>query len=120
MSFKERVKQLKTDIPALLLALRRKDTPLPAKIFAGITVAYALSPIDLIPDFIPVLGYIDDMILLPALIGLTIIFIPKEIFTECRAQSEGMWKDGKPKKWYCGIPVILVWLLIIFLIFRMI
>lgn len=64
MDLKARAKKLKTDIPAVFLALKDKETPFTAKIFAGITVAYALSPIDLIPDFIPVLGYIDDLILL--------------------------------------------------------
>ena len=65
MDLKERAKKLKTDIPAIFLALKDHETPLLAKIFAGITVIYALSPIDLVPDFIPVLGYLDDLILLP-------------------------------------------------------
>ena len=63
MSLKDRAKQLKTDIPAVFLALKRKETPWHAKLLAGLTVGYALSPIDLIPDFIPVLGYLDDLIL---------------------------------------------------------
>lgn len=61
MDLKARAKKLKTDIPALFLALKDKKTPILAKIFAGITVAYALSPIDLVPDFIPVMGYLDDV-----------------------------------------------------------
>lgn len=77
MNLQERAKKLKTDIPALFLALKDKDTPVLAKIFAWITVAYALSPIDLIPDFIPVLGYLDDVILLPTLVALTIKLIPR-------------------------------------------
>ena len=79
MNLKERTKKLKMDIPAIFLALKDKETPIIAKIFAGITVAYALSPIDLIPDFIPVLGYLDDVILLPAFVALTIKFIPNDI-----------------------------------------
>ena len=63
------------DIPALFLALKADDTPMLAKIFARITVAYTLSPIDLVPDFIPVLGYLDDVILLPMLVALTINFV---------------------------------------------
>ena len=66
MNFKKRTQKIKTTIPAIFLALRDKETPLVAKIFAGITVAYALSPIDLIPDFIPILGYLDDVILFRA------------------------------------------------------
>ena len=118
MGLKERAARLKTDIPALFLFLRRRETPLYAKLLAGITVAYALSPIDLIPDFIPVAGYLDDLILLPALAALTIKLIPREIFEECRAQSEGMWANGKPKKWYYALPIIIFWLIIIFLIIK--
>jgi len=116
MNFKERAKQLKTDIPAVFIALRRKGTPIPAKILAGVTVAYALSPIDLIPDFIPVLGYLDDVILLPALIALTIKLIPDDVFAECRKESEDLWANGRPKKWYYAIPIVVFWLLIIFVI----
>ena len=78
MNLKERADKLKTDIPAIFLALKDNKTPGIAKILAGITVAYALSPIDLIPDFIPVLGYLDDILLLLVLIALTIRFIPSD------------------------------------------
>ncbi len=64
MTLKERAKKLKQDIPTVFLSLKDKETPIFAKIFAGITVGYALSPIDLIPDFIPILGYLDDVIIL--------------------------------------------------------
>ena len=67
MDLKARAKKLKADIPAIFLALKDKNTPLHAKIAAAVTVGYALSPIDLIPDFIPVLGYLDDLIILPAM-----------------------------------------------------
>ncbi|MCL2036764.1 MAG: DUF1232 domain-containing protein, partial [Oscillospiraceae bacterium] len=59
MNFKEKVKQIKTDIPVIFIALKRKETPIIAKVFAGIAIAYTLSPIDLIPDFIPILGLLD-------------------------------------------------------------
>lgn len=118
MNIKQRAKQLKRDIPAVFLALKRKETPIPAKILAGITVAYALSPIDLIPDFIPVLGMLDDVILLPSLIAMTVKLIPPKIFEECRAQSEGMWADGKPKKWYFALPIVVFWLLVAWLIVK--
>lgn len=97
MSLKERARKLQTDIPALFLALKDKETPIVAKVLAGITVAYALSPIDLVPDFIPVLGYLDDVILLPTFIVATIKFIPENVLERCRKKSEGMWKEGKPK-----------------------
>ncbi len=118
MKLKEKARQLKMDIPALFLSLRSSETPVVAKILAGITVAYALSPIDFIPDFIPVLGYLDDIVLLPALIALTIKFIPEETFARYRKESEEMWSKGKPEKWYYAIPIVLIWLLIIWLIVR--
>lgn len=68
MSLRQRAENLKTDVPAVFLALKDKRTPAMAKIFAALTVAYALSPVDLVPDFIPVLGYLDDVIILPALV----------------------------------------------------
>lgn len=113
MDLKNRAKQLKKDIPALLAALRHKDTPKAAKIMAFVTAAYALSPVDLIPDFIPFLGYLDDVILLPALIALTVKLIPPQVLEQCRQEC------GKPvlKKWYWAIPVVGLWAaLILFVI----
>ena len=118
MDLKARAKKLKADIPAIFLALKDKNTPLPAKIAAAVTVGYALSPIDLIPDFIPVLGYLDDLIILPALAALTIKLLPKEILEEKRRESENMWENGKPKKWYYAIPIILFWILIVLLVVK--
>ena len=116
MGLKEKAKQLKIDVPAVFLALKDKKTPWYAKVFAAMTVVYALSPIDFIPDFIPVLGYLDDLIILPALVALTVKFIPKDVFAEYRKKAQGMWQDGKPKKWYYAIPIIVVWLIILGLI----
>ena len=118
MTLKERARRLKQDVPAVFLALKDRDTPLLAKILAGVTVAYALSPIDLVPDFVPVLGYLDDVLLLPALIALTVKLIPKKVWVRCQAESENMWKDSKPKKWYFAIPIVLIWLLIIWMIIK--
>ena len=114
-----RAKKLKMDIPTIYLALRDKDTPISAKIFAGITVVYALSPIDLIPDFIPVLGYLDDVIMLPMLVALTIKLIPADILERNRQRAEGLWENGKPKKWYYAIPIVVFWMFIIGLILKM-
>ncbi|HKM35424.1 MAG TPA: YkvA family protein [Lachnospiraceae bacterium] len=116
---KERAKKLKSDIPAVFLCLKSKDTPVGAKIMAGITIGYALSPIDFIPDFIPVLGYLDDIILLPILVALTVKLIPDEILSRCKLEAEGLWKDGKPKKWYYAIPIIVFWFIILWLILKM-
>ena len=112
----DRAKKLKTDIPAVFLALKEKKTPWYAKIIAAIVVVYALSPIDLIPDFIPVLGYLDDLILLPALIACCVKCIPSEVFASCRSRAQGLWGNGKPEKWYYAIPFALIWIAVFALI----
>lgn len=113
MNLREKAKELKVMIPALFIAMKRKDTPVLAKIFAALTVGYALSPIDIIPDFIPVLGYLDDLIILPVLAALTIRLIPDDIMEACKAEAKELWKDGKPKKWVYAVPIIVLWVLIV-------
>lgn len=116
VNLKERAASLKRDIPAVYLALRSKRTPVAAKLLAGITLVLALSPIDLIPDFIPVLGYLDDVLLLPALIALTVRLIPAEILEDCRGRAEGMWQNRKPQTWPFALPIVGVWILVLWLI----
>jgi uncharacterized membrane protein YkvA (DUF1232 family) len=118
LDLKARAQKLKTDIPAVFLALGRKETPRLAKVLAFLTVGYALSPIDLIPDFIPVLGYLDDLILLPALVALTVRQIPRGVMEECRAQAQTMWKDRKPRRWYYAVPIVAIWLAVLFFAVR--
>lgn len=118
MTLKERVQKLNTDIPTIFLSLQDKETPILAKVFGAITIIYALSPVDLIPDFIPVLGYLDDVILLPLLAALTIKFIPNDILERNRLQAEGMWENGKPKKWYFAIPTVLLWALLAWIVVK--
>ena len=112
----DRAKKLKTDIPAVFLALKDKRTPWYAKAIAATVVVYALSPIDLIPDFIPFLGYLDDIIILPALIAWCVKCIPTDVFDDCKARAEGLWGGGKPEKWYYAIPFVLIWVAVIVLI----
>lgn len=112
MNWKERAKRLKSEIPAVFLALKDPETPWTAKLLAGITVGYALSPVDLIPDFIPVLGYLDDMLLLPLLVALTVKCIPQTVWARSLQAAEDLWPDGKPKKWYYAIPIVLLWALL--------
>ena len=117
-ALKEKAKQLKIDVPAVYIAMKRKETPLLAKIIAAAAVVYALSPIDLIPDFIPVLGLLDDLVIVPGLIAIVLKLIPEEVFAECRKEAENLWADGKPKKWYYALPIILMWLLLAVIIIR--
>lgn len=116
MEQKEKLRQLAEDIPALCLAMKEKDTPFLAKILAGTAVIYALSPIDLIPDFIPVIGYLDDLILLPLLVALTLKLIPDETFERCREQARQMYQQGMKKHWYYMLPIILIWVILILIV----
>lgn len=118
MSIKDKTKKLKKDVPGVFIALKKKETPVIAKIFAGLTVGYALSPVDLVSDFVPILGYLDDITVLPLLVAMTVKFIPRDIWEQSKIESEGLWDNGKPKKWYYAIPVILIWVLIVWLIVK--
>lgn len=118
MNLRERATQLKRDIPVVYYALKDPETPLIAKIIAGITIAYALSPLDIIPDFIPVLGYLDDLILLPSLIVLTIKLIPTEVWEKNRALAEELESDPAQKRWYFALPIVVFWILIVVFCFQ--
>ena len=90
-------RRLKRDVVALWFACKDSRTPRLAKAVAVFTVGYALSPIDLIPDFIPVLGFVDDAITLPGLIWLVLRMIPPEVMADCRAKAEDWFASGKGK-----------------------
>ena len=86
-SLKARARQVKIDLIALSLAARDPRTPWYAKLIVAGCVAYALSPVDLIPDFIPVIGLVDDLILIPIALALAVRFIPDEVLADCRARA---------------------------------
>jgi uncharacterized membrane protein YkvA (DUF1232 family) len=100
-------KGLKRDVVALWLAARDPRTPIVAKLVAGLTAAYALSPIDLIPDFIPVLGYLDDLLIVPAGIWLALRLIPLELMAELRAAAE---TREKPRSLAGAAAIVAIWL----------
>lgn len=113
-------KQLKADAVTLWFCCRHPQTPLAAKLLAVGIVAYAFSPIDLIPDFIPVLGLLDEAILLPIGIWFTLKFIPKPVLNECRAQAT-QWlaeKNHKPHNWFGAVIVIVLWMAAAWLCWR--
>ncbi len=101
---------LKRDVFALYFAARHPQTPWYAKVLVVAVVAYAFSPIDLIPDFIPVLGYLDDLILLPMGIALAIKMIPAQVMDECRLLAAESSKGQKPVNWIAGTVILFVWL----------
>ena len=114
-SWKTKAKQLRTEMVALYLAYKHPRTPWYAKVLAALIIGYALSPIDLIPDFIPVIGYLDDFILVPAGIALLIKIIPRDVLEECRAKARSDFSEGKPKNWIAAIIIVLIWLFAIYL-----
>jgi len=109
---KQRAQQLKAETYALYLAARDPRTPWVAKLLVAGIVAYALSPIDLIPDFIPIIGYLDDLILLPLGILWAIKLIPPAVLAECRAHAQTDLAQRKPVSWVAATVIILVWLLL--------
>jgi uncharacterized membrane protein YkvA (DUF1232 family) len=106
-SIKNHTWLLKRDILALWYASRDNRTPWYARLLAVVVAAYGLSPIDLIPDFIPVLGYLDDLILIPAGIALTLRLIPPEVMAAARVRAED--SIPKPNPWWMTLLIILIW-----------
>lgn len=108
---------LKGEIVSLWIALQDKRTPWYTKAFVGFTVFYALSPIDFIPDFIPLLGYLDDLIILPILISLSIKLMPRDVLKESRDKARSK-QVRLSRKWYYVLPIVGMWLLCILLLLR--
>jgi uncharacterized membrane protein YkvA (DUF1232 family) len=106
-------KKLKRQIFILYFACKDERVPWYAKLFTVCVVAYAFSPIDLIPDFIPILGYIDDVIIVPLGILLSLKMIPKNVIADCKVKAEERMKNGKPKNWIVGSLIIIIWSLFI-------
>jgi uncharacterized membrane protein YkvA (DUF1232 family) len=105
-----RIAGLQAETLALYLAARHPATPWYARWLVAAIIAYALSPIDLIPDFIPVLGYLDDLILLPLGIALAISMIPSEVMRECRLQAQQKMHGNKPVSRAAAAVIVLIWL----------
>ena len=107
---KRRARQLKAETFALYLAARHPDTPWYAKLLVAAIVAYAFSPIDLIPDFIPIVGYLDDLVLIPIGIAFAIKLVPPNVLAECRARAQEVMVNGKPASRVAGAVVVIIWL----------
>jgi uncharacterized membrane protein YkvA (DUF1232 family) len=101
--------RMKRDTLALYLASRDPRVPWYAKAMAMTTAAYAFSPIDLIPDFIPVLGYVDELLILPIFIWLTIRLVPPDIMTELRAEADRRMSGTRPRNMTGAVVIILIW-----------
>lgn len=109
---KLRARQLKTELYALYLAYHDPRVPWYARVFAACVVGYAFSPIDLIPDPIPILGYLDDLILVPLGVALALKMIPPAVMTECRAQAAVRMQQKRPTNWIAAAVIVVIWLLL--------
>ena len=107
--WKEWARALKRSCYALYLAARHPDTPWYAKVMAALVAGYAFSPIDLIPDPIPLLGYLDDLLLLPLGVWLTLKLIPPRVWEECRARAESSAGARGPRSWVAATIILLLW-----------
>jgi len=114
--WKLRARKLKLEVYAIYLAYRDPRVPWYARIFAACVVGYAFSPIDLIPDPIPVLGYLDDLVLIPLGIKVALAMIPPAVMTESRVKAQEIMQQGKPVNRIAAIVIITIWLLLAALI----
>jgi uncharacterized membrane protein YkvA (DUF1232 family) len=114
--WKQRAKQLKIEVYALYLAYQDPRTPWYAKVVAACVVAYVFSPIDLIPDFIPVLGYLDDLVLVPLGVALALKLVPAQVLSESRESARGLVKQGKPVNRVAALVILAVWLAVLVLL----
>jgi uncharacterized membrane protein YkvA (DUF1232 family) len=109
---RHRARLLKADLYALYLAIRDPRVPLVARIVVACVVGYAFSPIDLIPDFVPILGYLDDLVLLPLGIALALKLIPPNVMAECRVRAQAAVNQSKPTSRVAVIVIVGLWVLI--------
>jgi uncharacterized membrane protein YkvA (DUF1232 family) len=111
-AWKQQAKQLKLETYAIYLAYHDPRVPWSARLFAAGVVAYAFSPIDLIPDPIPILGYLDDLVLIPLGLALALKMIPSEVMAECHQKAQTRLGEGQPTNWIAAGVIVAVWLLL--------
>jgi uncharacterized membrane protein YkvA (DUF1232 family) len=116
---KTQVRRLKTELFALYLASCDPRVPWYAKLFAAIVVGYAFSPIDLIPDIIPIVGYLDDLLLVPLGIVVAIKLIPAPVMAECREKARAMLHRHEPTNRFAAMIILGIWGLMAVLGFRL-
>jgi len=116
-SFKERVENLKIEVHALFLASKNPRVPWCAKLLMVLVVGYAISPLDLIPDFVPVLGLLDDLVSVPAGVSFVVRMIPKEVMEECRRKAKDEPINTRTK-WVAALIIVSIWATAIYLLIR--
>ena len=110
--WKQRARHLKREVYALYLACKDPRVPWYARVLALCVVGYAFSPIDLIPDFIPILGHLDDLILIPLGVAAVIKLIPPPVVSESRDKAQAVLNQQKPTNWIAAGVIVLIWLLL--------
>ncbi len=108
-NLKQRARRLRQETLVLYLAARHPGTPWYARALVAAVAAYALSPIDLIPDFVPVVGYLDDLLIVPAGIALAVRLVPAPVLAECRARAEEAFAQGRPVSRAAAVAVVITW-----------
>jgi len=107
--WKQEARKLKIEVYAIYLAYKDPRVSLHARVFAACVVGYAFSPIDLIPDSIPILGYLDDLVLIPLGVMLALKMIPKDVMAECREKAREIMAQGKPVNKVAAAVIIAIW-----------
>lgn len=111
--WKQQARQLKAETYSLHLAFRDPRVAWYARLFVAAVVAYAFSPIDLIPDFVPVVGYVDDLLLVPVGISLALKMVPEAVMDECRQKAQEVMAQGRPTNWVAAGVIVVIWILCI-------
>jgi uncharacterized membrane protein YkvA (DUF1232 family) len=118
--WKNRARTIKREVYTLYLAYRDPRTPWYGKAFAALVVAYAFSPIDLIPDPIPILGYLDDLILVPLGVMIAVRLIPPAVIADSRVKAEEILRSGKPVSWVGALIIGLIWVVLAILAIKLV
>jgi uncharacterized membrane protein YkvA (DUF1232 family) len=116
--WKQHARELKIQVYAIYLAYRDPRVPLYARIFAACVVGYAFSPIDLIPDPVPILGYLDDLVIVPLGVALALKMIPPDVLAECQEKSREVMKQGKPVNRIAAAIIIAIWIVLAVVVVR--
>jgi len=117
--WKQRARTLKTEVHGLYLAYRDPRVPWYARVWLACVLAYAFSPIDLIPDPIPILGYLDDLVLIPLGVALALRMIPRGIMEEARVRAKAAASEGKPTNWVAAALIVGIWLVLTIIAVRL-
>lgn len=119
-AWRGRLRALRRETYVLFFACQDERTPWYAKLTAAVVVAYAFSPIDLIPEFIPVIGLLDDVVLIPLGVVLVRWMVPDQVLSDCRVRAECAINNGKPVSWTAGVVIVGLWVVAAYFTYRLV